>query len=106
LGFGEAEAYPPAEMGLPVRFHPEALLELNDAASSYGERLVGRLEATIERISEMPHVWPLWPGRADVHRRVLTRWPYAVIYTVEPQMILIIAIEHHKRRPGYWLTRL
>lgn len=32
--------------------------------------------------------------------------PYAVLYSIEPNFILIIAIAHDRREPGYWKKRL
>lgn len=93
-------------MTLPVRLHPEALLELMDASSFYGTRLSDELQKAAELIGAMPMAWPLWPGSSKVRRRVLTRWPYAIVYTTKADEILIVAIEHTKRRPGYWLDRL
>jgi hypothetical protein len=54
----------------------------------------------------MPEAWPVWPGRTDVRPRVLQRFPYSIIYLVERNEIVIVAVAHHKRRPGYWLDRL
>jgi plasmid stabilization system protein ParE len=40
-------------------------------------------------------------------RRVfLDGFPYSVIYAVGAQRITIIAVEHQRRRPGYWRRRL
>jgi toxin ParE1/3/4 len=96
-----------------VRFHPEALAEFVAAAAYYGERsqsvglaFVNRVNDGITLIAELPHIAPTWPGRPSVRRRVLPTFPYAIIYTIEPDEIAIIAIEHTKRRPGYWLQRL
>jgi len=42
-----------------------------------------------------------------VRKKVLTgRFPFNLIYTIEPGRILIIAVAHQKRRPGYWAYRL
>lgn len=39
-------------------------------------------------------------------RRVLVRrFPYQIVYKVVADEIVIIAIAHLKRRPGYWKTR-
>ena len=47
-----------------------------------------------------------WPGRDDVRRRVLRRNPFAIVYLIDDGAIVIVAVAHHKRRPGYWLPRL
>ena len=90
---------------LPVRFHPEALLELKDGASFYGDRFVAEVDAALALIAEMPRTWPMWRGRTDLHRRVLKKVPYAIVYSVAAS-IFVVAVEHTKRRPGYWLGRL
>jgi len=33
-------------------------------------------------------------------------FPYSVLYTVEREFVLIVAIMHGKREPGYWRHRL
>ncbi len=96
-----------------VRFHPEASIELVAAATYYDERspsiglvFLNKINESISLVSELPHIAPTWPGRPGVRRRVLSTFPYAVIYTIEPDGIVIIAIEHTSRRPGYWQQRL
>lgn len=32
-------------------------------------------------------------------------YPYRIVYTVEPDAILILAYAHERREPGYWLHR-
>jgi len=64
------------------------------------------IDQTIARITEMPRAAPAWPGRANVRRCVVPKFPYAIVYVVEPAGIRIIAVEHAKRRPGSWLHRL
>lgn len=34
------------------------------------------------------------------------RFPYAVIYVVRSECVLVVAVQHAKRRPGYWKRRL
>ena len=56
-------------------------------------------------IRRNPEAWPVW-RRADVRQRVLRRYPYSIFYVTEAGVIVIVAVAHHKRRPGYWLSRL
>jgi hypothetical protein len=70
-------------------FHPEALLEFEEAVQFYKVR--GR--ALGQRFAKEIR------GRARV-------FPYAVLYSIEDDYILIVAIAHGKRRPGYWRHRL
>lgn len=44
--------------------------------------------------------------RPGVRRRVLRRFPYSILYTLEADGVLIIAVAHQSRRPGYWNRRV
>ena len=96
---------------MSYRFHPEALAEYQDAAQYYVERdpaLAGRfivaVEDAIRRIVEAPQRWQVLDE--DV-RRCLTRvFPYGVLFTVETDFILIVAVMHTSREPGYWKQRV
>jgi toxin ParE1/3/4 len=92
-------------------FNPEALEEYDQAGNYYAQRESGLdlrfivcVEDTIELILQDPYRWP--PFDEDV-RRCLTRvFPYAILYTIEPDFILIVAVAHCSRDPGYWKHRL
>jgi toxin ParE1/3/4 len=32
--------------------------------------------------------------------------PYSIVYVADDDAIVILAVAHHKRRPGYWLRRV
>lgn len=36
----------------------------------------------------------------------MTRFPYLIIYAVLPKELLVLAVGHQHRRPGYWRDRL
>jgi hypothetical protein len=92
-------------------FHPEALAEFQDAVQRYrlsqeglGQRFVASVEDAIGRILEAPLRWRILE---DDVRRCLTRvFPYAVLYTIEPDFVLIIAVMQCHREPGYWRKRI
>jgi len=44
--------------------------------------------------------------KPDVRRRILRRFPYSILYTIDDSEILIVAIAHQSRRPGYWSRRV
>jgi toxin ParE1/3/4 len=94
------------------RFHPEARVEVHAAASWYRERsseaasgFSDAVASGIQSIREHPEAWPAW-RRSDVRRRVLRRYPYSIFYVLDREMIVIVAVAHHRRRPGYWLPRM
>jgi len=95
----------------PVRFHPEAVAEADEAAAWYEARKSGlglgfrkAIEAAVRRIEQAPERWP--PLTERTRRFRLRRFPYAVIYAILPGRISVVAVAHDKRRPGYWKDRL
>ena len=45
-------------------------------------------------------------SRGEARRHFRRTFPYAVIYVDDPDLILVLAVAHFKRRPGYWIDRL
>jgi len=88
------------------------LQEFQASASYYAERdphlalrFVGAVEDTITRIIEAPTAWRVLHDSGI--RRCRTRgFPYGVLYAVEADGILIVAVMHGSREPGYWTRRL
>jgi toxin ParE1/3/4 len=95
---------------------PEAIAELSSSALWYDDQrrglghdlineaweVIGRIRATPESFGR----FEFYSGRDEVRRARLSRFPYSVIFLVEPQCIRILAFAPHKRRPLYWLNRL
>jgi toxin ParE1/3/4 len=92
-------------------FHPEALEEYLEATLWYEMReppvalqFVTSIETAIKRVIEAPTRWRMIDE--DI-RRCLTRiFPYAILYTIEEDSILIVAVMHCSREPGYWKSRV
>jgi plasmid stabilization system protein ParE len=92
-------------------FHPEALEEFQQASLYYAERdpvlarrFVESVESAIRTIVDSPQRWRVID---DDVRRCLTRvFPYAILYTIELELILIVAVMHCSREPGYWKQRI
>jgi hypothetical protein len=62
-----------------------------------------QFDAAVTSIEEGPQRWPLIDAR---HRRRLIRgFPFSIYYRVIDEAIVIVAIAHYKRRPGYWRSR-
>jgi len=91
-------------------YHPEALAEYADAALYYEERTPGlgadftfEVETAIQKVLEVPDRWRCIED--DIRRFLVSRFPYGVLYTIEADYILILAIMHLSREPGYWRHR-
>jgi hypothetical protein len=50
-----------------------------------------------------PLRWPMIDSRT--HKRNTDRFPYALLYRVEADVISVIAVMDLRRRPGYWQRR-
>jgi len=89
---------------------PAAEADYQEALAWYharSERAATRFEEAVERaliqITEAPARWPLCDPRHRLHR--LKRYPYSIVYRSEGGSIVVVAVAHAKRRPGYWQER-
>jgi plasmid stabilization system protein ParE len=92
-------------------FHPEARLEYIEAAGFYETRNSGlgaaftlEVEAAIGRLLESPERCRMI--EQDVRRCLTHTFPYGILYTIEAESILIVAVMNLRRKPGYWQGRL
>ncbi|HWB01933.1 MAG TPA: type II toxin-antitoxin system RelE/ParE family toxin [Verrucomicrobiales bacterium] len=92
-------------------FHPEARSEYREAAAYYeaakpglGTAFTREVESVVKLICEAPDRWRFF--EQDVRRCLTRRFPYAILYTIEDSYILIIAVMHCSRKPGYWKSRI
>lgn len=61
------------------------------------------MEMAIAHVVAAPESWRIIE---DDIRRCLTKvFPYAVLYSIEADYILIVAVMHCRREPGYWRNR-
>jgi plasmid stabilization system protein ParE len=97
-------------VSLPVLFRPEASTELTEAWDWYEARRAGLggefvtcVEAAVAGAARTPEVNPRVHG--EVRRALVRRFPYGVFYLVEGQALLVLAVAHARRKPGYWLAR-
>jgi plasmid stabilization system protein ParE len=69
-----------------------------------GDELLAKVGEAFTLLKEFPKAPPqIW----DEYRRLLLRvFPYGFVYRIEVDEIIIVAIPHTKRRPGYWRRRL
>jgi plasmid stabilization system protein ParE len=94
----------------PVRFLEEARDEFLEQISYYEERQKGlgdrfreSVEVATALASAHPKLGSPWKLRT---RRVFARdFPFAVVYRIEPEELVVFAVAHFKRRPAYWRGR-
>lgn len=95
----------------PVRFHSEANREYLSALAWYADRspdaaldFEREFQRAILAIAEAPERWPVYPSRC--RRYVLHQFPFSIVYRAYELDVLVLAVAHAHRRPGYWRKRL
>jgi plasmid stabilization system protein ParE len=90
------------------RFHPAAREEADRARDWYAARskeaaagFISELEHAVGRVREAPE---RWPRTAHGMRRYVSQDIHS-IYRVTPELVEVVAVAHHRRRPGYWASR-
>lgn len=66
------------------------------------------IAAAVTMLAENPSLGALWlglPARQGVRRWTLRRYPFCLFYRVDPSRVVVLAVAHTSRRPGYWSTR-
>ncbi len=94
-----------------VRFHPEAVAEFEDAARYYASqksgldlRFIEGVELAVRAVAESPTRWRVL--EKDIRRCLVHVFPYAVLFSVEPDHVLVVAVMHCRREPCYWRLRV
>ena len=58
----------------------------------------------IDRIKQFPQAWQRF--HEDARRCIIRRFPYGIVYILEQDTVLILAITNLHREPDYWIKRL
>jgi len=92
-------------------FEPAAQRELEEAADFYdlespglGLRFADAVQQAIEALVEFPESCPVLLGQT--RKLVLPRYPYSILYRVDEGRVVVSAVAHQSRRPGYLSDRL
>jgi plasmid stabilization system protein ParE len=74
------------------------------ACGQFGNDFLDDVQRAINRLCDFPYAGELVDS--DLRRALLHRFPFSIIYALEENVIVIVAVAHHGRRPGYWLSRV
>ena len=93
-----------------VRYHEAAEEELLNEIGYLelrGEGLGRRFFAEVRRVENLIAQFPesaevIRPG---IRKRPLRKFRYSLVYWIEKDGPLILAVAHQSRRPGYWVGR-
>lgn len=93
-----------------VTFHRLAERELNDAAKYYeiecrglGSSFIQEADRCLRLIDKHPEAGAALHGA--VRRRLLRRFPFALLYKLSVDGVRILTVMNLKRHPTYWVGR-
>ena len=82
----------------------EAALFYEQARPGFGNLFLDDIQHAIDTLRERPL---LGEQVAYGFRRTLTRrFPFTIIYLVESNEVVVVAVAHQSRSPGYWKGRM
>jgi plasmid stabilization system protein ParE len=68
-----------------------------------GDAFLDDIEQALSSIQQFPQLWSVYNG--EYRRYLLKRFPYGLVYRIDEARILIVAVAHLHRKPGYWKDR-
>jgi toxin ParE1/3/4 len=94
-----------------ARFADPARRELLAEVAYYEAKepgLGGRFLAAIEEATARALTYPLTgtPASERTRRMFLKDFPFALVYRPDDMGLVVFAVAHHARRPGYWRSRI
>ncbi|MEN6452064.1 MAG: type II toxin-antitoxin system RelE/ParE family toxin [Thermoguttaceae bacterium] len=95
---------------LPVDFLPDARRDFDESFDWYAARslqastrFTDAVDAALSTVADNPERFAAADG---IHRECpIRRFPFRVVYRILGSRVLVVAIAHAKRRPGYWRGR-
>ncbi|QDV31314.1 Plasmid stabilization system protein [Planctopirus ephydatiae] len=81
----------------------ESLCWYAERSTALATDFESEFDAAIQRIAESPELFPAFDER---HRYLqLRRFPFLIIYRIIGTIIIVIAVAHTARSPGFWDER-
>ena len=93
-----------------VVLRPAAAADIEDAISWYerqrpalGAEFLEAVNAALKVIAQKPRLAPL--VQRQTRRSLIRRFPYAIYYRVEGDVVVVVACMHGRRNPSRWRSR-
>ncbi len=90
---------------------PQAEAELAEAYRWYnqqrarlGDEFLLTVDAAMAAILRSPLLYPL--VRSGVHQCVLRRFPFIILYAIQGDRVVVVAVFHTSRNPRRWQRRV
>lgn len=93
------------------RWHPLAGADYEDAVDYYLTQappaIARNLDLAVNRALQLilghPRIGPV--TQKEARKLALQGFPYDLVYRIETDTIIVLAVSSHSRRPGYWVGR-
>src|SRR3989344_22573 len=96
---------------MKIRFLKPAQSEVDDAVAWYnsqsrglGIQFLDDIDRAIRRIAAYP--FSSVEIEQGLRRCLLPRFPYGIIYGIDSETIIVVAVAHLHREPRYWIDRI
>jgi len=96
---------------MKIKYSKLAKLEFHDSISYYeneqkglGKKFDLDIKSSLNRIKKFPTAYI--KEKDNIRKCILHKFPFNIIFSIEENHILIIAIAHHHREPDYWIDRI
>ena len=94
-----------------IRIAKIAQQEFEDAKEFYemgqaglGNRFEDEVKNSFLRIQQYPTAWPI--ERDEVRHYLLHKFPFKILYSIQDNDLIVLAIAHQHRKPNYWIDRI
>jgi toxin ParE2 len=68
------------------------------------EKFLDELDRVVRLVKTYPQL--ATQIEPEIRRSLFTRFPYSLIYGIDGDMIVVIAVAHQHREPRYWSDRI
>ena len=94
-----------------IRFLTLAEQEVDDAVRWYDEKQEGLSREFLDELDRTVRLVKAYPLLAkqiepEIRRFLFTRFPYSLIYGIDQETLVVVAIAHQHREPRYWADRI
>ena len=99
-----------------IKIGKDAARELEEAAAWYeneqpalGEKFIDAFESALELLGDTSP--PLTPclgdaGSIGAKKLILHKFPFSIIVYEREELMIVVALAHHSRKPSYWKGRV
>ena len=71
--------------------------------SGLGARFENEIKQALIRVLRYPTAWSL--ERKEIRRYFIHKFPYKILYSIQKEIIVVLAFAHLHRKPDYWINR-